>query len=72
MSPECLVPVRLYWADGRVEELKERLDVMAQPQIVRRTDGRHVHFAFTGVIDAHGFAVYEELAGGECCSGTGA
>jgi hypothetical protein len=37
------------------------LEVMAQPQIVRRTNGRHVHFGFTGVIDGDGFAVYEEL-----------
>jgi hypothetical protein len=54
--------VRLYWTDGRVEEPRQILDVLAQPQLVRRTDGRHLHFAFTGVIDADGFAVYEEQA----------
>ena len=34
--------------------------VVHRPQIVRRTGIRLVHFAFTGVIDAHGFAVYEQ------------
>lgn len=54
--------VRLYWIDGRVEEPRQMLDVAAQPQIVRRTEGRHLHFAFTGLIDTDGFAVYEEQA----------
>src|SRR3954464_13362733 len=54
--------VRLYWADGRVEEPRQALDVMTQAQIVRRSGERHLHlhFTFTGVIDADGFAVYEE------------
>jgi hypothetical protein len=39
----------------------QALNVIAQPQLVRRAEGRHLHFAFTGVIDADGFAVYEEL-----------
>ena len=52
--------VRLYWTDGRVEEPRQTLDVTAQPQIARRTDGRHLHFSFTGKIDGDGFAVYEE------------
>ena len=53
--------VRLYWADGRVEEPRQTLDVLAQPQIVRRTEGRDLLFVFSGVIDADGFGVYEEL-----------
>jgi hypothetical protein len=52
--------VRLYWTDGRVEEPRQTLDVVAQPQLVRRTQGRQLHFAFTGVVDADGFAVFEE------------
>ena len=52
--------VRLYWSDGRVEELKQSLDVTEQPRIARNSNGRHLHFAFTGVIDADGFAVYEQ------------
>src|SRR4051812_9232661 len=55
--------VRLYWADGRVEEPRQTFDLLAQPQLVRRTDKRHLHFVFTGVIDADGFAVYEEQPG---------
>jgi hypothetical protein len=51
---------RLYWNDGRVEDLKQPLDATEQPHITRNTNGRHLHFAFTGVIDADGFAVYEE------------
>ena len=54
--------VRLYWTDGRIEEPRQMLDVLAQPQLVRRTEGRHLHFVFTGVIDRDGFAVYEEEA----------
>jgi hypothetical protein len=54
--------VRLYWADGRVEEPRQTLDVAAQPQLVRRTEGRSLHFTFTGTMDADGFAVYEEEA----------
>jgi hypothetical protein len=47
----------LYWADGRVEEPRQTLDVAAQPPIARRTEeGRHLPFGFTGVIDADGFA----------------
>jgi hypothetical protein len=54
------LPVRLYWSDGRVEDAKDTLDVSAHPRIVRRSGGRHVPFVFTGIIDADGFAVYEE------------
>jgi len=36
------------------------VDVTTQPQLVRRTEGRHLHIAFDGVFDADGFAVYEE------------
>ena len=53
--------VRLCWTDGRVQEPRQTLDVLAQPQIVRRTEGRDLHFVFSGVIDADGFGVYEEL-----------
>src|SRR4051812_36334781 len=55
-----LLHARLYWSDGRVEEPRQVIDVNAQPQIVRRTEGQDLHFVFTGVIDTDGFAVYEE------------
>jgi len=32
------LPVRLYWSDGRVEDLKQPLDVTERPHIARNTD----------------------------------
>jgi hypothetical protein len=54
------IRIRLYWFDGRIEELKQPLDPAVHPEIIRRSGEHHIHFAFTGHIDADGFAVYEE------------
>ena len=52
--------VRLYSSDGRIEELKEALEVTTHPEIARRTEDQHLHFIFTGLVDADGFAVYQQ------------
>jgi hypothetical protein len=51
--------VRLYWLDGRVEELKGEVDG-ATTRIVRPSaDGPH-HFSFVEEIDDEGFAIFWE------------
>lgn len=51
--------VRLYWADGRVEELKGEVaaDTM---HVVRPTAGGHRRFTFAEEIDDEGFAIFWE------------
>ena len=60
MTHDHQTGIRLYWFDGRIEELKQPLDPAVHPEIIRRSGEHHVHFAFTGHVDADGFAVYEE------------
>ena len=60
MTHDHQTRIRLYWFDGRIEELKQPLDPAVHPEIIRRSREHHIHFAFTGHIDADGFAVYEE------------
>ena len=54
--------VRLYWLDGRVEELKGEVaaDTM---HIVRQTADGQRHFAFIEEIDDEGFAIFWEDEG---------
>jgi len=40
--------------------VKDAFDVTARPRIARHSGGRYLPFVFTGVIDAEGFAVYDE------------
>ena len=59
MASEHSMRVRLYWADGRVEELKEEL-AFDTTLVVRTVDGGHRHFRFDGEFDNDGFAVFVE------------
>jgi hypothetical protein len=51
--------VRLYWLDGRVEELKGRVDAQTT-HIVRQGAGGEHHFIFAEEIDDEGFAIFWE------------
>lgn len=51
--------VRLYWLDGRIEELKGEVDPGTQV-VVRQTGGGHRHFMFAEEIDDEGFAIFWE------------
>jgi hypothetical protein len=51
--------VRLYWADGRVEQLKGDVDA-GTTHIVRPTPEGHRHFAFAEEIDDEGYAIFWE------------
>jgi len=51
--------VRLYWLDGRVEELKGEVDA-ATMHIVRQTSGGQRRFEFAEEIDDEGFAIFWE------------
>ena len=51
--------VRLYWLDGRIEELKNEVDA-ATTNIVRNTAEGHRHFSFVEEIDDEGFAIFWE------------
>jgi hypothetical protein len=46
--------VRLYWLDGRVEQLKGDVDA-GTTHIVRQTPQGHGHFTFAEEIDDEGF-----------------
>ena len=50
---------RLYWLDGRVEELKVELDATTT-HVIRERDDRHHHFTFAEEIDDEGFAIFWE------------
>ena len=54
--------VRLYWLDGRVEELKGELDA-ATRRIVRPSAEGPRHFLFVEEIDDEGFAIFWEDEG---------
>ena len=49
--------VRLYWLDGRVEQLKGDVDA-GTTHIVRQTPQGHGHFTFAEEIDDEGFAIF--------------
>jgi hypothetical protein len=49
--------VRLYWLDGRVEQLKGEVDA-GTTHIVRETSQGHGHFTFAEEIDDEGFAIF--------------
>ena len=51
--------VRLYWLDGRVEELKGQVDAHTM-HIVRQSGGEQHHFVFAEEIDDEGFAIFWE------------
>jgi hypothetical protein len=51
--------VRLYWLDGRVEELKGEVDA-GTTNVVRQTAQGHHHFTFAEEIDDEGFAIFWE------------
>jgi hypothetical protein len=51
--------VRLYWLDGRIEELKGEVDPETR-LVVRPSEGGHRHFLFTEEIDDEGFAIFWE------------
>lgn len=51
--------VRLYWLDGRVEELKGEVDA-GITHIIRQRDGMPHHFTFAEEIDDEGFAIFWE------------
>lgn len=51
--------VRLYWLDGRVEELKGEVDATTL-HIVRQTAGGQHRFEFAEEIDDEGFAIFWE------------
>jgi hypothetical protein len=53
------MPVRLYWTDGRVEDLKREI-VTGTTLVVRNVEGGHRHFLFAGEFDNDGFAVFTE------------
>ena len=58
MTPQSTMPVRLYWQDGRVEELKEEVP-SGTTLIVRNTANGHRHFRFIEEFD-EGFAIFWE------------
>ena len=49
--------VRLYWLDGRVEQLKGEVDA-ATTHIVRQTPEGHCHFDFAEEVDDEGYAIF--------------
>jgi len=49
--------VRLYWLDGRVEQLKGEVDA-GTTHIVRQSPDGHGHFTFAEEIDDEGFAIF--------------
>lgn len=51
--------VRLYWQDGRVEELKKAVDGSTTHVVRQSEDGMH-HFTFAEEIDDEGFAIFWE------------
>ena len=51
--------VRLYWHDGRIEELKGEIDG-GTTRIVRQSATGHRHFTFAEEIDDEGFAIFWE------------
>ena len=51
--------VRLYWQDGRVEELKKAVDASTTHVVRQSEDGLH-HFIFAEEIDDEGFAIFWE------------
>lgn len=54
------MPVRLYWLDGRVEELKHEVAAGTTLIVRSRRDGGHRHFTFTEEFDDEGFAIFWE------------
>jgi hypothetical protein len=51
--------LRLYWLNGRVEELKGEVDAQTM-HIVRQTDEGEHHFTFAEEIDDEGYAIFWE------------
>ena len=51
--------VRLYWTDGRIEELKGDLDAGTR-HIVRPSADGHRRFSNTEEVDDEGFAIFWE------------
>ena len=51
--------VRLYWLDGRVEELKGEVDASTM-RVVRQTAQGQRQFSFAEEIDDEGFAIFWE------------
>ena len=51
--------VRLYWLDGRIEELKGVVDG-GTTQVVRKTSDGPRYFMFAEEIDDEGFAIFWE------------
>lgn len=58
MAPGETMRVRLYWHDGRVEELKAEVDSTTS-HIVRHTSTGERRFTFTEEFD-EGFAIFWE------------
>ena len=58
MNSGATMRVRLYWLDGRVEELKQEVP-SDTALIVRNHDGGHRHFTFAEEFD-EGFAIFWE------------
>ena len=54
--------VRLYWQDGRIEELKSEIDASTTTVVRTVGDGTHRHFTFIEEIDDEGFAIFWENA----------
>lgn len=59
-----MMRVRLYWLDGRVEELKGRVDAGTRT-VVRQSPQGHRHFVWIEEIDDEGFAIFWEEEEGE-------
>ena len=57
----CKVNVRLYWHDGKVEDVRDVPD--GTTAIMRKTTENHRHFHYTGDEDDDGFARFIEDEG---------